>query len=89
MTCPEMVDGGPDRSVLIMKIAFACHIMKDNEFDIIFQEPTELPPPRSCDHSIPLIEGANPVFIRPYRYAPILKIEIERQVTDMLQHGII
>ena len=59
------------------------------EFDAIFQEPTELPPPRSCDHSIPLIEGANPVFIRPYRYAPILKTEIERQVTDMLQHGII
>lgn len=39
------------------------------EFDALFQEPTELPPPRSCDHSIPLMEGANPVFIRPYRYA--------------------
>ena len=59
------------------------------EFDAIFQEPTELPPPRSCDHSIPLIEGANPVFLTPYCYAPILKTEIERQVTDMLQHSII
>ena len=72
-----------------MKIAFACHIMKDNEFDVIFQEPTELPPPHSCDHSIPLIEGANLVFIRSYHYAPILKTEIEHQVIDMLQHGII
>ena len=78
MTRPEMVDDGHDRSVLIMKIAFACHIMKDNEFDAIFQEPTVLPPPRSCDHSIPLIEGVNPVFIRSYCYAPILKTEIER-----------
>ena len=78
MTRPEMVDDGHDRSTLIMKIAFACHIMKDNEFDVIFQEPTELPPPRSCDHSIPIIEGANPVFIRPYCYAPILKTKIER-----------
>lgn len=59
------------------------------EFDTLFQEPTELLPPRSCDHSIPLIEGANPMFIRPYRYAPLLKTEIERQVTNMLQQGII
>ena len=36
MTRPEMVDDGHDRSALIMKIAFACHIMKDNEFDAIF-----------------------------------------------------
>jgi tRNA A37 N6-isopentenylltransferase MiaA len=29
------------------------------------------------------------VFVRPYRYAPILKTKIERQVSDMLQQGII
>lgn len=54
------------------------------EFDHLFQPPTALPPSRACDHSIPLIEGASPVFIRPYRYAPILKTEIEKQVQDML-----
>jgi hypothetical protein len=33
--------------------------------------------------------GAQQVFARPYRYAPLLKTEIERQVTNMLQQGII
>lgn len=33
--------------------------------------------------------GAQPVFVHPYRYAPLLKTEIERQVTEMLQQGII
>lgn len=60
-----------------------------SEFDFIFQLPSTLPPQRSCDHSIPLIEGAPPVYIRPYRYAPLLKSEIERQVQEMLQQGLI
>jgi len=59
------------------------------EFAALFEPPVGLPPSRDCDHSIPLIPGAQPVFIRPYRYAPILKTEIERQVSDMLQQGII
>ena len=29
------------------------------------------------------------LFLRPYRYPPILKSEIEKQVNDMLQQGII
>jgi hypothetical protein len=47
------------------------------------------PPARSCSHSIPLIEGARAVYIRPYRYALALKIEIESQVQDMLKQGLI
>lgn len=60
-----------------------------SEFASLFEPPSGLPPSRDCDHSIPLIPGAQPVFVRPYRYAPLLKTEIERQVTDMLQQGII
>lgn len=60
-----------------------------SDFAPLFQPPTELPPRRACDHSIPLVAGAQPVFIRPYRYAPQLKTEIERQVNEMLQQGII
>jgi len=48
-----------------------------------------LPPERSCDHAIPLVSGAKAVSIRPYRYPPALKDEIERQVADMLAKGII
>lgn len=35
------------------------------------------------------MEGAAPVQVRPYRYAPALKDEIEAQVKEMLQSGII
>ncbi|XP_066160673.1 uncharacterized protein [Oryza sativa Japonica Group] len=60
-----------------------------NEFQEIFSEPTELPPKRNCDHHIPLVEGAKPVNLRPYRYKPALKDEIERQVAEMLRSGVI
>lgn len=59
------------------------------EFEHLFQPASGLPRQRSCDHSIPLIPGAQPVFVQPYRYAPLLKSEIEKQVNDMLQQGII
>jgi len=55
----------------------------------LFTPPVELPPSRACNHSIPLLPGASPVFIRPYRYPLGLKDEIERQVNDMLSQGII
>lgn len=59
------------------------------EFAVIFQVPIELPPSRACDHKIPLVEGAAPVNVRPYRYAPKLKDGIEAQVKEMLQNGLI
>jgi hypothetical protein len=59
------------------------------EFEALFGEPQELPPSRACDHQIPLVPGAQPVNVRPYRYAPHQKTEIERQVQAMLKHGTI
>lgn len=50
----------------------------------LFQEPKGLPPARTLDHSIPLLPGAKPVNIRPYRYAPKEKYEIEKQVKEKL-----
>ncbi|WVZ50531.1 hypothetical protein U9M48_001775 [Paspalum notatum var. saurae] len=47
------------------------------EFQDLFEPVNGLPPPRHDDHSIPLVEGARPVYIRPYRYPPALKDEIE------------
>lgn len=59
-----------------------------DRFQEVFQEPTVMPPVRNCDHKIPLMEGARPVNLRPYRHTPALKDEIERQVTEMLQSGV-
>jgi hypothetical protein len=53
------------------------------QFRDVFQQPDSLPPSRACNHAIPLLPGAQPFYIRPYRYPPALKDEIERQVQDM------
>jgi hypothetical protein len=58
-------------------------------FASVFSTPEGLPPQRVVSHSIPLIEGARPVQIRPYRFAPELKDEIEKQIFEMLQSGVI
>ena len=47
------------------------------EFSDLFQPPTSLPPSHACNHEIPLLPGAQPIFIRPYRYPPKFKDEIE------------
>uniref|UniRef100_A0A0D3ASL1 Reverse transcriptase domain-containing protein n=2 Tax=Brassica oleracea var. oleracea TaxID=109376 RepID=A0A0D3ASL1_BRAOL len=58
-------------------------------FPGIFQPPTQLPPTREIEHNITLKEGSDPVNVRPYRYAHFQKEEIEKQVNDMLQAGLI
>jgi hypothetical protein len=60
-----------------------------DEFASVFEEPSGLPPVRQYDHRIPLIPGARPVSMRPYRVTPELKTEIEKQVQVMLKQGVI
>jgi hypothetical protein len=60
-----------------------------SEFRDVFAEPTGLPPHRQYDHAITLEEGASPPNIKPYRYSPLQKDEIERQVSEMLRSGVI
>jgi hypothetical protein len=55
----------------------------------VFAAKVQYPQPRSCEHYIPLVQGATPFYIRPYRYAPVLKTEIEAQVQEMLKVGLI
>ena len=40
------------------------------QFSDLFQQPDSLPPSRACNHAIPLLPGAQPFYIRPYRYPP-------------------
>jgi hypothetical protein len=59
------------------------------EFADVFTEPEGLPPHRLYDHAITLEPDARPPNSKPYRYSPLQKDEIERQVTEMLRSGII
>jgi predicted aspartyl protease len=60
-----------------------------DQYSTIFTTPTTLPPVRFTDHRIPLLEGSNPVNIRPYRYPHFQKQEIETQIQEMLDNGTI
>jgi hypothetical protein len=66
-----------DRAAVQMQLPPALVALPD-EFASVFDSPSGLPPVRDCDHTVPLIEGATPVNVRPYRYPPALKGEIER-----------
>jgi hypothetical protein len=59
------------------------------DFEDLFQAPTALPPFRTFDHIISLLSDIVPINCMPYRYSPQQKTEIERQVTNMLQLGIV
>jgi hypothetical protein len=59
------------------------------EHEECFATPKGLPPSRAFDHKIPLMAGAQPVNVKPYRYNPQQKDEIERQIKDMIKQGIV
>jgi hypothetical protein len=60
-----------------------------HEYGTIFQETTTLSPSRLYYHSITLLPNAIPVNCRYYRYSPEQKDEIEREVTKVLEYGIV
>lgn len=60
-----------------------------SEFSDIFAAPTSLPPQRALDHAITLDSEARPVNSRPYRYSPLQKDEIERQIAEMIAAGVV
>jgi len=55
----------------------------------LFAKPIGLPPKRHISHTIPLVPRAQPFRLRPYRYNPAQKDEIEKQVQELLQNGLI
>jgi hypothetical protein len=60
-----------------------------HNYQNVFKTPTALPSTRAHNHAIPLLEGTNPVKVKPYRYPHSQKTQIEHMVQDMLQQGII
>ena len=55
----------------------------------LFDPPNQLLASRNCDHSIPPVPRAVPVYSRPYRFSPVIKDEVEKQVKEILASGII
>ena len=58
-----------------------------HQFQDIFQAPTGLSPQRDCDHHIPLIPGAKPPNIRPYRMSHSQKDVVESLIKEMLKNS--
>ncbi|PNX72875.1 retrotransposon-related protein [Trifolium pratense] len=56
----------------------------------VFTVPTSLPPQRTQDHPIPLLQPwSGPIKVKPYRYPHTQKEQIEKMVQEMLDQGII
>jgi len=72
---PEQVE--PDLAVLLQT------------YRQVFDVSSGLPPPRLHDHSIPLLEGSNPVKVKPYRYPHSQKAQIEKMIQEILNEGLI
>jgi hypothetical protein len=58
-----------------------------DDFAEVFQAPQGLPPHREFDHAVNLLPDTQPINCRPYRYSPLQKDEIEKQVKEMLLQG--
>ncbi|WVZ89151.1 hypothetical protein U9M48_035592 [Paspalum notatum var. saurae] len=55
------------------------------QFAPLFASVDGLPLVRGCEHCIPLIRRAKPISVRPYRYPPALKTEIEQPDSAQLK----
>lgn len=55
----------------------------------MFDFPTIIPPGRKCNLHIPLVEGTTTIKSIPYRYPHFQKQDIERQVNEILDQGIV
>ncbi|KAK8990362.1 hypothetical protein V6N11_009065 [Hibiscus sabdariffa] len=59
------------------------------EFQGIFAEPKQLPPSRSHDHAITLKPESQPINLRSYSFLYHQKLEVEKQISELLAASII
>lgn len=78
---PDFSKGSPPVELAVQSVL--------DKFSSVFTATNSLPPHRVLDHSIALIPNSVPVNSRPYRYSPTQKDEIEKQVLEMLNAGLI
>jgi ABC-type nitrate/sulfonate/bicarbonate transport system ATPase subunit len=59
------------------------------DYEVIFQEPQHLPPKRSVDHAITLVDSSKTVNQRPYRLPHHQKNAMEELIKHMLDSHMI
>ena len=64
-------------------------LLKEYEDVLSGMPPGHMPPQRSFDHPIPLVEGAQPFFHSTYRMSPAELDELKKQLADLLERGFI
>lgn len=84
--CPT-IEAASQEKTDVMKQQDVLRIL--HEYKDVFKEPSCVPPVREVDHCITLKEGTEPINVRPYRYAHFQKEEIEKQVQEILNYGLI
>jgi hypothetical protein len=57
------------------------------KFPELFVELDSLPAHRDCDHAIPLVPGAQPPYLRPYRVPHMQKAAMEEIIMKMLKNS--
>lgn len=60
-----------------------------HSYQDVFAEPKELPPERSCDHTILVRTGEDPPNVRPYKVPHHQKEDMEQQIHRLLEASII
>ena len=55
----------------------------------VFSDPPGLPPVRNVAHVAPLIPGSRPPYRRNYRMTESEKVELKKQLTELLEKGLI
>ncbi|WVZ14926.1 hypothetical protein V8G54_012492 [Vigna mungo] len=85
----EHLDDSPEKPLQLHPDVDLELVLLLNKYKVVFYVPSGLPPSRSQNHSIPLLQGSTPVKVRPYRYPHSQKQHIEIMVQDMLTAGLI
>jgi len=88
--CMELVaPGSPPHSLLDLPPKMALELASLlQDYALVFSTPTSLPPSRTHDYTIPLVEGSAPVKVKAYRFPHSQKEEIERLIQSMLVEGV-
>jgi hypothetical protein len=83
---------GAKQSLVMWRCHFAYRLQilaSGEQYQELFLPPQGLPPKRMFDYSIPPLPRATPFRLRPYRYTPQQKNEIEKQIQEMLSNVVI